>query len=95
MATTKAPAGPPALPRQLTMDERDRLTVTGVNEIVHFDGAAVVMRQDRDLLVVRGEELTLRQLEPVAGKVEVRGRLSGLSYEQAPGRGGFLRRLLG
>ncbi len=95
MATTTKPGALPALPRLLTMEERERLTVTGVNEIVHFDETAVVMRQDRDLLVVRGEDLALRQLEPGAGRVEVRGRIGALSYEQASGKGGFLRRLFG
>ena len=95
MGTATKPGSPPALPRHLSLDERERLTVTGVSEIVHFDDAAVVMRQDMELLVVRGEDLALRLLEPGAGKVEVRGRIGALSYEQGASKGGFLRRLFG
>ena len=95
MASGTKPGAAPALPRRLTMEERERLTVTGVGEVVHFDETAVAMRQGEDLLVVRGEGLALRKLEPGEGKVEVRGRLVSLAYEQAQGKGGFLRRLIG
>ncbi len=95
MASGTKPGAAPALPRRLTLEERERLTVTGVGEIVHFDETAVAMRQGEDLLVVRGEGLALRKLEPGEGKVEVRGRLISLAYEQAQGKGGFLRRLIG
>jgi sporulation protein YabP len=95
MASGTKPGAAPALPRRLTLEERERLTVTGVGEVVHFDETAVAMRQGEDLLVVRGEGLALRKLEPGEGKVEVRGRLISLAYEQAQGKGGFLRRLIG
>ena len=95
MASGTKPGAAPALPRRLTREERERLTVTGVGEVVHFDETAVAMRQGEDLLVVRGEGLALRKLEPGEGKVEVRGRLISLAYEQAQGKGGFLRRLIG
>lgn len=95
MASGTKPGAAPALPRRLTLEERERLTVTGVGEVVHFDETAVAMRQGEDLLVVRGEGLALRKLEPGEGKVEVRGRLVSLAYEQAQGKGGFLRRLIG
>lgn len=95
MAATGKTGAVPTLPRRMTMEERERLTVTGVGEIVHFDENTVAMRQGEDLLVVRGEGLALRKLEPGEGKVEVRGRLSAMSYEQAQGKGGFLRRLIG
>lgn len=95
MATQTKTGGQTALPRHLSMEERERLTVTGVEEIVHFETSAVAMRQGEELLVVRGEGLSLRQLEPGAGRVEVRGRIASLAYEQGPRRGGFLHRLLG
>ena len=84
----------PAVEERLTLDGRRMLRVTGVKEILRFDETAVVLRTGDQLLVVRGEGLALRQLAPEEGRVEVRGRVDGLSYEQGGVHKG-LRRLFG
>ena len=85
----------PALEERLTLDGRRVLRVTGVKEILRFDETAVVLRTGDRLLVVRGEGLALRQLAPEEGRVEVRGRVDSLSYEQGGTHKGLLRRLFG
>ena len=85
----------PALEERLNLDGRRVLRVTGVKEILRFDESAVVLRTGDRLLVVRGEGLALRQLAPEEGRVEVRGRVDGLSYEQGGTHKGLLRRLFG
>ena len=79
----------------LALDGRQALRVTGVKEVLRFDPDTVVLRTGDSLLVVRGGGLALRRLSPDEGKVEVRGRVDALSYEQDAVRGGFLRRLFG
>lgn len=85
----------PALPQKLTLEQRERLTVTGVSEILRFDETTVVMRLEREVLTVRGQTLSLRQLAPDSGRVEVRGIVDQVSFEQATGKGGFFSRLFG
>ena len=95
MATETPKREDRVLPHRLELEGRRRLTVTGVGEVLRFDEALVVLRAAGQLLVVHGEGLTLRQLAPQEGRVELRGLVESLGYEQ-PARGkGLLRRLLG
>lgn len=80
---------------QVILDQQRQLTVTGVSEILRFDETGVAVKLSNRVLLVRGEGLTLRQLTPQDGKVEVRGTINLLSYETAGPAGGLLRRLFG
>lgn len=80
---------------RVTLEGRRVLRVTGVKEILRFDETLVVLQAADSLLVVRGEGLALRSLAPEDGRVEVRGRVDGLSYEQGGPEKGLLRRLFG
>lgn len=79
---------------QLTLYDRERLTMTGVSEVVSFDDTTVVLETSLGTLVVQGQELRLKALAAQGGQVAVEGRVSALSYEE-PRRSGRLRRLLG
>lgn len=82
------------LPHRLTLDERETLTVSGVTEVISFDADSVILKTVKGLLSVRGAELKLRALTPDAGKIEVDGEISALSYSTLR-EGGFLHRLFG
>ena len=82
-------------PHRLTLDDRRRLSLTGVTEVDSFDENTVLLRTNRGLVTVRGEGLQLRSLRPEEGQVRVDGTVSAIVYEQARPEGGFLRRLLG
>lgn len=85
----------PGAEERLCLEGRRLLRVTGVKEVLRFDESAVVLRTGDRLLVVRGQGLALRQLTPEAGRVELRGLVEALSYEQGGRPGGLLRRLFG
>lgn len=80
------------LPHKLTLDERKKLTVTGVTEVVSFDEESVVLRTGLGTLVVQGRDLKLKQLTPEGGNVAVAGEIASLLYEQNRS-GGVLSRL--
>ncbi len=82
------------LPHALSLDQRQRLRVTGVTEVVSFEETAVVLRTELGTLVVQGQELQLKTLSVEGGEVAVEGQVSSLVYEE-PRSGGWLRRLLG
>ncbi len=82
------------LPHDLTLQRREKLTMTGVTEVVSFDETAVVLHTGLGLLMVHGQGLQLKQLSVDGGQIAVEGSISALIYEE-PRQGGWLRRLLG
>lgn len=83
------------MPHDLTLKGRQKLTVTGVGEVVSFDETAVVLRTELGTLVVQGRGLQLKTLSVEGGQVAVEGTVCGLNYEEPRQSGGWLRRLMG
>lgn len=82
------------MPHKLTLDNREKLTMTGVTEVLSFDETAVILRTELGALHVQGDGLKLKTLSPDGGQVTVTGTVTALVYEQIQ-RGGVLRRLFG
>ena len=78
-------------PHSLTLQDRGKLTLSGVSEVISFDDAAVLMRTPLGDLLVQGQQLQLKTLSPEGGNVTVQGEISALSYEE-PRAGGWLNR---
>lgn len=70
------------LPHKLTLDERKKLTMTGVTEVVSFDDTAVVLHTALGTLEVQGQQLKLKTLSLDGGQVAVEGHISALYYEE-------------
>lgn len=83
----------PKPPHRLTLDERSRMELTGVAEVVRFDDETVVLKTVCGTLILRGSGLKLLTLVPDGGRVAVEGSFNALSYEQARDARGFWRRL--
>lgn len=83
------------LPHKLTLDERKKLTMNGVTEVVSFDDTTVVLRTGLGTLVVQGRELQLKTLSLDGGQVAVEGTVSALTYEEPRPSGGWVHRLFG
>ena len=79
----------------LTLEDRGRLTVTGVTEVVSFEDTGVLLRTSLGTLAVHGRDLQLKTLSLEGGKVAVDGTVSALIYEEPRASGGWFRRLLG
>lgn len=82
---------------RLTLDGRQRLVVSGVEEVERFDEEEVVMRTTSGVLVVGGSSLHIGKLNLDGGELHVDGNVDTLAYEDpasAPS-GGLLRRLFG
>ena len=78
---------------RVELDERNRLTVTGVEEVDSFDEEAVVMYTSGGLLTVFGSELRIERLTTDGGELCVEGRIDCLQYEDTREKGGFWRRV--
>ena len=82
------------LPHRLTLDERRKLTVSGVTEGVSFDENTVILHTALGTLIIQGRELQLKALTLDGGNVAVDGQVGSLCYEE-PRRGGWRGRLFG
>ena len=83
-------------PHALTLTERAKLTVTGVDEVVRFDETEVEMRTARGGLLVRGSGLRVGSLAIDTGELRIDGAVLEIVYEDEPVRGeGFFARLFG
>jgi len=80
------------LPHDLKLEGREKLTLSGITEVVSFDDTAVIMHTPLGRLTVLGQQLQLRSLTPEGGSVTIRGQIDALSYEQSGTSGGWLSR---
>ena len=80
---------------QLTLEGRERLTVSGVEDVERFDENAIVMTTAAGTLVISGEGLHIGKLSLDGGELHVDGRIDSLSYEESVRGGGLLSRLFG
>ena len=80
---------------RLQLEGREKLTVSGVEDVVRFDEACIVMTTCAGTLVVTGEDLHIGKLSLDGGELHVDGRIEALTYEDAgPQRSGsFFSRL--
>lgn len=76
----------------LHLNQRQKLTMTGVSEVISFDEYTVVVQTALGLLEIQGQQLQLKNLSTEGGQIAVEGTVNSLRYEQ-PRRTGFWRRL--
>ena len=81
---------------RLELDGRERLVVSGVEDVERYDESGIVMSTSAGILTVTGEGLHIGKLSLDGGELHVDGRIDSLTYEDpALGGGGLLRRLFG
>ena len=86
---------PPAATHRVELDGRERLIVSGVDDVDRFDENEIVMSTSKGTLVVTGENLHIEKLSLDGGDLKVEGDIDSLTYEDS-GRekaGGLLARL--
>ena len=85
----------PAVHR-LELVGRERLVVSGVEDVDRFDETGIVMSTTAGTLVVTGEDLHIGKLSLDGGELHVDGHIDSISYEEpAAGRTSLLSRLFG
>ena len=85
----------PAGEHRIVLEDREQLTISGVEEVESFDENTIVMLTNRGTLIVRGEELHIEKLSLDGGDLKVEGTIDSLTYEDS-GRdraGGLFARL--
>lgn len=81
---------------RLVLEDRERLVVSGVEEVERFDEESVTLRTAQGQLVVRGDGLHIEQLSLDGGELRLEGQVDSLTYEdEGPVRSGLLAWLFG
>lgn len=82
------------MPHSLTLEERQKLSVTGVKRIIYYDESGAQLDTDQGRLTVGGRDLQVSELSVQTGQLEISGLVEQLQYTAAPGpRTGFFGRL--
>ncbi len=78
------------------MENRTRLSVSGVEDVDNFDESTVTLITAMGALTVRGMGLRINKLSVDTGEVMIEGDIDSFEYSDAPAQregGGFISRL--
>lgn len=64
----------------LTINNRRNLEITGVKEVDSFDNEEFLLETVQGYLIVRGQNLQLKNLDVGEGHVTIKGKIYELSY---------------
>lgn len=93
MAYENTGAAAAAAQHSLSMENRERLSLTGVEDVSGFDEGAVVLTTALGELAIRGERLHIERIDLELGRLEVQGHICELSYAERAERRGIMARL--
>lgn len=83
-----------AFPQNLTLEDRRKLTVTGVTDIGGYDEQTIVAMTEKGELTIKGDDLHIIRMSVEAGELSVEGEIQSMSYiDVQPRSGGFFSRL--
>ena len=84
--------------QNLVLENREKLSVSGVVDVLSFDDQVVMIETELGLLTVKGEELRINKLSIDTSEVIVEGNISYMSYSDSDGTsgnksGGFISKI--
>lgn len=84
------------IPHNIIMQNRTKLSISGVEDVENFDDREVVLYTSRGKLTIRGTELHIERLSVDEGDLTIEGTIDALEYSaELRGRGGFFSKLFG
>lgn len=85
----------PTSAHRIELEGREKLLITGVDDVERFDENEVTLQTSAGTLVITGENLHIGKLSLDGGEVHVDGSIESLLYEDAPRARGLFSRLFG
>lgn len=71
--------------QNLILENREKLNITGVLDVLSFDDQIVIVETELGLLTVKGENLRINKLSTDTEEVIVEGNIFNLSYSEKTG----------
>ena len=66
--------------QNIVLENREKLNVSGVNDVLSFDDQVVMIDTELGLLTVKGENIRINKLSLDTSEVIVDGEISSLTY---------------
>lgn len=84
----------PVIPHCVSMENRKKITLTGVRDVDSFDEQTITLVTDFGELSLRGTGLHIGKLSTDSGEMTVEGKIDALVYsDDAPRQSGFFGRV--
>ena len=83
----------PQKPHNLILENRGRMSVSGVTDVERFDEQEALISTNRGLLLVRGLDLHMEKLSLDTGDIILQGTVNSIQYEDMPKGSGFFAKL--
>lgn len=82
---------------KISLNNRLAGSMTGVREVISFDGGEIILDTEQGIMIVKGEDLHVTRLTLDKGEVEISGRIDGILYteneDKKREKGSFLAKL--
>lgn len=82
--------------QNLILENREKLSISGVLDVLSFDDQVVIVETELGLLTIKGENLRINKLSIDTSEVIVEGQIYNLAYSENDldkKTGGFLNKL--
>lgn len=78
----------------VVMNGRNKIKVTGVNDMDSFDEETVTLYTDEGEMQIKGEGLHMLKIDVDSGELVIEGQIYSINYSDTPtAKGGFFSRL--
>ena len=72
--------------QNLILENRNKLSISGVNDVLSFDDQVVIIETELGLLTVKGDNLKINKLSIDTSEVIVEGEINNLAYSEHHGK---------
>lgn len=66
--------------QNIILENREKLTITGVSDVLSFDDQIVIVETQLGLLTIKGEDLRINKLSIDSSEVIIEGEVFNLGY---------------
>lgn len=73
------------MPHKLTVNNRNTAMVTGVEDVLSFDIAEILLETEQGMLMIKGNDLHVKRLSLEKGEVDLEGKIDSFTYSEVSG----------
>lgn len=84
------------LPHNLSLENKQKLSVSGVTDVDSFSESKIVLFTEDDTLIVDGDDLHIQKFDKSSGELIIDGEIYSLTYTGQSGKGsdkGFFKKI--
>ena len=68
--------------QNVVLENREKLSISGVNDVLSFDDQIVILETQLGLLTIKGENLRINKLSIDSEEVVIEGEINNLAYSE-------------